>query len=127
MVIGYIGMLFGRMIQAAISRQREYLADAAAVQYTRNPDGLAGALRKIAGKEGGSELKNAHSMEMSHLFFANSFKTALKSLFATHPPIKKRIQALSGHSFDADTPSTSKISPRVRKDQIAGREGSPSP
>ncbi len=127
MVIGYIGMLFGRMIQAAISRQREYLADAAAVQYTRNPDGLAGALRKIAGQEGGSELKNAHSMEMSHLFFANSFKTALNSLFATHPPIKKRIQALSGHSFDADTPSTSKISQRFRKDHIAGQKASPSP
>src|SRR5690625_5700239 len=97
MVIGYIGMLFGRMIQAAISRQREYLADAAAVQYTRNPDGLAGALRKIAGQEGGSELKNAHSMEMSHLFFANSFKTALNSLFATHPPDRKSTRLNSSH------------------------------
>src|SRR5690625_7205711 len=119
MLIGYIGMLFGRMIQAAISRQREYLADAAAVQYTRNPDGLAGALRKIAGTEGGSELKNAHPMEMRHLFFGNRFKTALNRLFATHPPIKKRIQALSGQPCDAGPPSTRKMTQRFRKDQHA--------
>src|SRR5690625_5555450 len=89
MVIGYIGMLFGRMIQAAISRQREYLADAAAVQYTRNPDGLAGALRKIAGQEGGRELKNAHPMEEGDLFFVNRFKNALNRPFVMEPPVKK--------------------------------------
>src|SRR5690625_7267026 len=72
MVIGYIGMLFRRMIQAAISRQREYLADAAAVQYTRNPDGLAGALRKIAGQEGGRAVKKAHRQEEGQRFVAQS-------------------------------------------------------
>lgn len=121
-IIGYIGMIFGRIIQAAISRQREYLADAAAVQYTRNPDGLAGALRKIAGKKAGSELKNAHAMEMSHLFFANSFKTALNGLFATHPPIKKRIQALSANYIDEDSLTQSKVSEKFQKDHVAGQK-----
>lgn len=93
-VIGYIGMLFGRMIQAAVSRQREYLADAAAVQYTRNPYGIAGALEKIGRVKKGAEIKDGHSMEFSHMFFANSFHTALDKLFATHPPLDKRIQAI---------------------------------
>jgi len=94
-VIGYIGMIFGRMIQSAISRQREYLADAAAVQYTRNPDGLAGALNKIGLKKKGAEIKDGHAMEMSHLFFASSFHSALDMLFSTHPPLEKRIKAIS--------------------------------
>jgi Zn-dependent protease with chaperone function len=95
LVIGYIGMLFGRMIQAAVSRQREYLADAAAVQYTRNPDGLAGALRKIGQKKQGGRIEDGHAMEMSHLFFASSFHSALDRIFATHPPIEKRIKAIA--------------------------------
>lgn len=94
-VIGYIGMIFGRMIQSAISRQREYLADAAAVQYTRNPDGLAGALNKIGLKKKGAEIKDGHAMEMSHLFFASSFHSAFDMLFSTHPPLEKRIKAIS--------------------------------
>jgi Zn-dependent protease with chaperone function len=94
LAIGYIGMLFGRIIQSAVSRQREYLADAAAVQYTRNPDGLAGALHKISASIEKPTLNDAHAMEMSHLFFASSFKSGLDSLFATHPPIQKRIKAL---------------------------------
>ncbi|MEX0660736.1 MAG: M48 family metallopeptidase [Balneolaceae bacterium] len=111
-IIGYIGMIFGRMIQAAVSRQREYLADAAAVQYTRNPDGLAGALRKIASKAGsGSELEDGHAMELSHLFFANSYKSAMSSLLASHPPIEKRIMAIDP-SHDA---LSAKESERVRK------------
>lgn len=94
LAIGYIGMLFGRIIQSAVSRQREYLADAAAVQYTRNPDGLAGALHKIAHSAEKPTLNDAHAMEMSHLFFSSSFKSGLDTLFATHPPIDKRIAAL---------------------------------
>jgi len=94
LIIGYIGMLFGRIIQSAVSRQREYLADAAAVQYTRNPDGLAGALHKIAASVEKPTLNDAHAMELSHLFFSKSFKSGLDSLFATHPPIDKRIEAL---------------------------------
>lgn len=93
-VIGYIGMLFGRVIQSAVSRQREYLADAAAVQYTRNPEGLAGALAKIRDAAKDSQMQDAHAMELSHMFFASGFRSALDGLFATHPPINKRLQAI---------------------------------
>ncbi|MEX1137013.1 MAG: M48 family metallopeptidase, partial [Balneolales bacterium] len=93
-VIGYIGMLFGRMIQSAVSRQREYLADSAAVQYTRNPEGLAGALSKIRDAARDLKIQDAHAMELSHMFFASGFRSALDSLFATHPPIEKRLQAI---------------------------------
>lgn len=117
-IIGYIGMIFGRMIQAAVSRQREYLADAAAVQYTRNPDGLAGALRKIASKKGGSKVEDGHAMELSHLFFANSYKSALSSLLATHPPIEKRIKAISPYSEGEGKSSTEKVRERVEKHRV---------
>lgn len=94
LILGYIGMMFGRMIQSAVSRQREYLADASAVQYTRNPDGLAGALHKIAAFAEDPSLKDPHAMEVSHLFFSSSFRSGLDSLFATHPPIDKRIESI---------------------------------
>ena len=68
MVIGYVGLFFGRLIKAAISRQRELLADASAVQFTRNPDGLAGALIQVR-NNGGSYLANAHAEDMSHMCF----------------------------------------------------------
>ena len=67
-LVGYIGVFFGQLIQAAVSRQREYLADASAVQFTRNPDGIAGALKKIALAETGSLITNPHATTTSHLF-----------------------------------------------------------
>jgi Zn-dependent protease with chaperone function len=70
-IIGWAGVFFGRLIQAAVSRQREVLADASAVQFTRNPAGLAGALKKIGGLAYGSRLQSPHAEEASHLFFAN--------------------------------------------------------
>jgi len=88
--IGSLGMLFGRLIQAAISRQREFLADASAVQYTRNPDGIAGALAKIRDHVASARIENAHASELNHFFFCSSLNT----LFATHPPIEERIAAL---------------------------------
>lgn len=94
LIVGYIGMLFGRMIQAAVSRQREYLADAAAVQYTRNPDGIGGALRKIGGLQAGSKVENGHSSELSHMFFAKGLSSGMNSAFSTHPPLEKRIEAI---------------------------------
>ena len=94
-VIGYIGVFFGRIIQSAISRQREYLADAAAVQFTRNPNGIAGALKKIGASTIQGHVTNAHSQETAHFFFVSAFKLNLASLFATHPPLKKRIQAIN--------------------------------
>ncbi len=92
-VIGYIGLLFGRMIKAGISRTRESLADASAVQFTRQTAGLAGALKKIAGIRGGSRLASrGDTEEISHMLFGDG--VGFSGLFATHPPILKRIQAL---------------------------------
>lgn len=88
--IGSLGMLFGRLIQAAISRQREFLADAAAVQYTRNPDGIAGALAKIRDHYSG-RIESPAASELNHFLFA----TSLNTLFATHPPIDERIRRLA--------------------------------
>jgi Zn-dependent protease with chaperone function len=117
-IIGYIGMLFGRMIQAAVSRQREYLADAAAVQYTRNPDGIAGALDKIGRIKKGAEIKDGHSMEFSHMFFANSFHTALDKLFATHPPLDKRIQAIQPGWDSSHIKQKEQIDKRLKKNRM---------
>jgi Zn-dependent protease with chaperone function len=94
MAIGYIGVFFGRLIQSAISRQREFLADASAVQFTRNPEGIAGALKKIGGAPLHGAIGNAHSQEAAHFFFANAFKSNLVSMFATHPPLEQRIAAI---------------------------------
>jgi Zn-dependent protease with chaperone function len=105
LMVGYIGVLFARLIQAAISRPREDLADAAAVQFTRNPDGLAGALRKIgasreAGGPGG-RVWNAHAEEAGHFFFANNLTGFAAQLFATHPPLAERIRRIDP-SFRGD-------------------------
>jgi Zn-dependent protease with chaperone function len=91
-LIGSIGVFFGRLIQAAVSRQREFLADAAAVQFTRNPAGLSGALQKIALL--GSRLRSENAADACHMFFANGLSEAFLSLFATHPPIEERIRAI---------------------------------
>ena len=87
---GSIGAFFGRVIRAAVSRQREFLADAAAVQFTRNPDGLAGALAKIA--EQGSQIRSAAAPEVSHFFFASGLRSGW---LATHPPIEERIRRIA--------------------------------
>ncbi|MEX2466718.1 MAG: M48 family metallopeptidase [Gemmatimonadota bacterium] len=91
-ILGYLGVLFGRLIQAAVSRQREFLADAAAVQFTRNPEGISGALRKIGGAADGSRLQNHHAQEAGHLFFSDGVRGAFARSFATHPPLEKRIE-----------------------------------
>ncbi len=93
-VIGYIGLFFGRLIKAAISRQREFLADASSVQFTRSPDGIAGALWRIQQSSAGSLLHNAHAEDMSHMCFGQSLKLALGGLLATHPPLEERIKAI---------------------------------
>jgi Zn-dependent protease with chaperone function len=102
-IIGWVGVLFGRLIQAAVSRQREFLADASAVQFTRNPLGLAGALKKIGGIAEGSQLQSDRAEEASHLFFANGLKSRLFG-FATHPPLIERIKALDP-TFDGTYPT----------------------
>jgi Zn-dependent protease with chaperone function len=93
-VVGYIGVFFGKLIKAAVSRQREYLADAAAVQYTRNPQGIAGALRRIGAHAEGARIKDHHAEELSHLFFANGVGSALSQATATHPPLPDRIRRI---------------------------------
>lgn len=90
MVIGYIGVFFGRILQAAVSRHRERLADASAVQFTRNPAGLSGALLKIAGVSAGSRLDSPDKEEVAHMLFA----PGMRRLFATHPPIAERLREL---------------------------------
>jgi Zn-dependent protease with chaperone function len=94
LLIGYIGYFFGRLIQAAVSRQREFLADASAVQFTRNPSGIAGALKKIGGLALGSNILNRHSAEIGHFFFAQGFRSMFGGLWATHPPLEERIRAV---------------------------------
>jgi hypothetical protein len=92
MVIGYAGVFFGNLIKSAVSRQREYLADASAVQFTRDPDGIAGALKKIGGLYQGSQIDNPGAPEISHTFFAQGVSGFMQSLFATHPPLTERIR-----------------------------------
>ncbi|MDD5199418.1 MAG: M48 family metallopeptidase [Terrimicrobiaceae bacterium] len=92
-LVGSVGVFFAKLIKAAVSRQREFLADASAVQFTRNPDGIAGALWKI-GKEG-SRLQSARADEASHLFFGNGLGESFLALFATHPPLDERIRAIA--------------------------------
>ncbi len=94
MVIGYSGTFFGNLIKAAVSRQREYLADAAAVQFTRNPDGIADALKKIGGLDSGSQMTRASAAEASHMFFGQVQHLFMNSIMATHPPLPKRIRAI---------------------------------
>jgi len=93
-IIGAIGIFFCSLIKAAISRQREFLADASAVQFTRSPQGIAGALKKIGAKHIGSQISSAHAMEASHMFMATPGMFELTSLFATHPPLAERIKRI---------------------------------
>ncbi|SFR42004.1 Zn-dependent protease with chaperone function [Marinobacter gudaonensis] len=92
-VIGYVGVFFGRLIQAAVSRQREMLADASSVQFTRNPEGIAGALFKI-GLKGGYLDTTSHASDMNHMCFGESARMKFTSLLASHPPVEERINAI---------------------------------
>ena len=105
MAIGSLGLLFGRLIKSAVSRQREFLADASAVQFTRNPDGIAGALQKISGV--GSRLQSPYAESSSHMFFGSAIKfTSLEDLLATHPPIRQRLCRLGGLNVSQISVST---------------------
>jgi Zn-dependent protease with chaperone function/uncharacterized tellurite resistance protein B-like protein len=90
MVLGYVGMFFGRVLQAAVSRQRERLADASGVQFTRNPQGLKEALIRIAAVPEGSALAAPQAEQAAHMFFADG----VSRVFATHPPLLERIREL---------------------------------
>jgi Zn-dependent protease with chaperone function len=101
--IGYVGVFFGRIIKSAVSRQREFLADASAVQFTRNPLGVAGALKKIGGLAQGSLIMSPHAEQASHFFFSDGKLGKLRMALAggssfdfleTHPPLAERIRRI---------------------------------
>ena len=94
LVIGYVGTFFGNLIKAAVSRQREFFADASAVQFTRNPQGIATALMRIGQHSQRSYMMHPSSPEISHALFEESTHSALSGLYATHPPLEKRISAI---------------------------------
>jgi Zn-dependent protease with chaperone function len=94
MVIGYVGLFFARLIKAAVSRQREFLADASSVQFTRNPNGIAGALDQIRASAAGTLVANRYAEDMSHMFFGQAVKMKLAALFDTHPPLDERIKRI---------------------------------
>lgn len=96
-VIGFGGTFFGKLIKSAVSRQREYLADASSVQFTRNPAGIADALKKIGGSQAGSLIENPGAEEISHSLFAEGISSYFSSMFATHPPLADRIRRVDPH------------------------------
>lgn len=115
-IIGWIGVLLARIIKAAVSRQREFLADASAVQFTRQTDGIAGALKKIGGYTEHSYIRAVDAEEISHMLFAGGL-ARLRSVFATHPPLIERIQALDPSFRESDYP-------KERKRQAADADAS---
>ncbi|MEQ1826646.1 MAG: M48 family metallopeptidase [Pirellula sp.] len=104
-VIGYVGVFFANLIKSAVSRQREFLADASAVQFTRNPNGIANALKHIGGWKQHSRLKSPMASEASHMFFGEG---AISRLFATHPALQTRIKRIEPN-FNGTFPETSRI------------------
>lgn len=103
MAVGYVGVFFGRLIKSAISRQREFLADASAVQFTRNPDGIVGALKKIGGLAAGSLIRSPNAEQASHLFFSAGVPFWAQ-MMATHPPLVERIRRIEP-TFDGVFPT----------------------
>ncbi len=103
---GSCGAFVARLIKSAVSRQREYLADAAAIQFTRNPDGLAGALMKIGGLGRRSVMLASRAEEASHMYFSDGMRPRWFGFLATHPPLTKRIQRINP-AFDGKYPMVS--------------------
>ena len=127
MLLGFIGVFFGRLIQSAVSRQREFLADASSVQFTRNPGGLSGALQKIGQYGFGSRLESEHAPDMCHMFFGNGVREPFFGLLATHPPIPDRIHAIDP-AWDGTFPPLEKEQVEVVKHAaISELEHTPKP
>ncbi len=110
--IGGIGVFFGRLIKSGVSRQREFLADASSVQFTRDPGGLASALKKIGGAKEGSKIANPNAEQASHLYFSNGLKASWLAALSTHPPLVDRIRRLDP-SFDGTLAPTTEAEPRL--------------
>ena len=118
-VIGYVGVFFANMIKSAVSRQREFLADASAVQFTRNPNGISDALKRIGGWKQHARLTNARASESSHMFFGEGVASFL---FATHPPLSlriKRIEPTFQGSFPKTEPVTHSVSELIDPNSLA--------
>ncbi|MGY5746623.1 M48 family metallopeptidase [Vibrio antiquarius] len=120
LVLGWIGTLFGSMIKAAISRQREFLADASAVQFTRNDQGIAGALKKIGSHMAGSSLNTQASDEMSHMMFGQSKLSGFSGLFATHPPLEERIRRIEPGWDGSFSQSSHRPTTSFENDNVSG-------
>ncbi|MFH1143059.1 MAG: M48 family metallopeptidase [Candidatus Eisenbacteria bacterium] len=104
MLIGYIGTFVGRLIQSAVSRQREFLADSSSVQFTRNPQGIAGALKKIGGYAHGSRIETPRADQARHIFFSPGRNVGFfEGLLATHPSLFERIRRIDP-AFDGTYP-----------------------
>ena len=115
LVIGYVGTFFGNLIKAAVSRQREFFADASAVQFTRNPQGIATALMRIGQHSQRSYMMHPSSPEISHALFEESTHSALSGLYATHPPLEKRISAIL-----PDWDGSMDLPPEAHHDSVQG-------
>jgi Zn-dependent protease with chaperone function len=102
LAVGYIGVFFGRLIKASVSRQREFLADASSVQFTRNPDGIGGALRKIGGlgADGGGVVVHLHAETLSHMFMAPVSMALADGMLASHPPLMERLRRIYGRAVE---------------------------
>jgi Zn-dependent protease with chaperone function len=120
LVVGMIGVLAARIIKMAVSRQREFLADASAVQFTRQPEGIAGALQKIGGLAQGSVLNSPKAEDISHLCFSNAISSFFSSfsLFSTHPPLAERIKRIDGR-FDGTFPAVEPLRLQPQQDEVS--------
>ncbi len=116
-ILGGIGVFFARIIKAGVSRQREYLADASAVQFTRQSSGIANALKKIGGYSAGSLIESTDPEEVSHMLFGTGAN--FSGMFATHPPLVERIQALDPSFRESDFP---RVDPRRQRAGVASAE-----
>jgi len=117
-IIGYVGLFFARLIKAAVSRQREYLADASSVQFTRNPDAIAGALDQIRSAAGGTLVGNRYAEEMSHMYFGQSVKMWMGGLLNTHPPLDERIRRVNPR-FQPSSYRTGRAQPAAAVEPIS--------
>lgn len=122
-VFGSIGVFFARVIKASVSRQREYLADASAVQFTRQSEGIANALKKIGGYNARSYIRATDPEEVSHMLFGTGSR--LSSLFATHPPLTRRIRALDPSFKESDFPTVDMRSRSVAREHAAAEDARP--
>lgn len=121
-VLGFLGSLMGGLIKAAVSRQREYLADASAVQFTRNPNGIGGALKRLGAGSSASIIQHPGAPVASHMYFGKGVFEGFTGLMATHPPLEKRILAIEP-AWNGVFPEVDGINPTIARETAAGQAG----